>query len=91
MTNYPDINWANDKDHLLFDIGFSYAIIARMSELLSQFKAGERISDNTAGEIDDFDQVITEFLAKRLAIVDQIYEAVYNMELPDKPKKKETK
>jgi ribosomal 50S subunit-associated protein YjgA (DUF615 family) len=34
MANYPDLKFPNDAAHMLFDIGYTYALLARTRDLL---------------------------------------------------------
>lgn len=86
MRNYPHIKWKDDKDHLLFDIGYSTALLER---LYLEFKSLADGQDLDLNNIEYFIRLLEEFRVNRLNVVEEIYSAVSKLDLPPIHTKKE--
>jgi hypothetical protein len=88
---YPTWEWPTKADHLLFDIGFSYAILSQaeimLEALVSSLKEHETSEPTSAASeanrelrerLDELLAKMRNFRAKRfLADRDEVYEAGY--------------
>ena len=71
MSNYPDkYPWRSDKDHLLFDIGYGYALLRRCQDYLS-FVA-ETFEDSSAGDLVDEIKALQKY---RMQTTREVYDA----------------
>jgi hypothetical protein len=68
---YPKASWHNPTQHLLFDIGYSYALLVRVENYL----IGLRPFLEPGGELDDLLAQLKSFRENRIQVVNEIYEA----------------
>lgn len=80
MSNYPT-GWKDDHQHLLFDIGYAYALLARTRDLLAE-AADDIPYEATRIRVNALLENITEFMHERLQEIDKIYTEGYKIELP---------
>lgn len=73
--SYPKIKFPKAADHILFDLGYSYALLERSKSLLSYLMA-----EVGACESEEIRQLVSEirlFQERRLQDRDEIYLAAY--------------
>jgi hypothetical protein len=72
MANYPTVEFPNDAAHLLFDMGYTYAVLARAKTLL-EWACGDNSSHHTKAEIRDLLEDIEALQKGRLQTINAIY------------------
>lgn len=70
MKNYPDFSQVRPADHLLFDIGYSTALLWRTKQVLQEIA---ECGDYPVA-VDELLQEIAEFEAGRLKVRSEIYD-----------------
>jgi hypothetical protein len=86
-AGYPTWEWPSKADHLLFDIGFSYALLKHSERILSGLYGALGESETVDIEANkELREVIAYHLAKlanfnekRLTYRDEVYEAGYEI------------
>jgi len=76
MSSYPDLKWPSNETHLLFDVGFSYMLLARAQQLLRQLIDTDEVPKEDAVlsvVIEAMIEDIEGFEQGRLQIRDEIY------------------
>jgi len=84
MNIYPDLSKVEPENHLLFDLGFSYALLSRARELLRQVLATDEVpkEDPILSVLAiELLEAIEDFEAGRLSNRDQIYESAHKLAL----------
>jgi len=78
MSIYPDLKWPDNEHHLLFDVGFSYALLSRAQQVLRQARdtqEDEVLWEVIQAVIEDIDS----FQQGRLQVVDEIYASAHEL------------
>jgi hypothetical protein len=70
MNHYPDLSHIAPADHLLFDIGFSYALLERTKVVLREIIQ----CDDYPVVVDELLAAIEAFQAGRLQVRSELYE-----------------
>jgi hypothetical protein len=70
MNHYPDLSKAEPADRLLFDLGFSYALLERTKNVLKQILE----CDDYPVQVDELLAAIEAFQAGRLRVRSELYE-----------------
>jgi hypothetical protein len=70
MNYYPDLSNVSPADHLLFDVGFSWALLERTKDVLSDIVG----CDDYPVEVAELLAAIKEFQAGRLQVRSELYE-----------------
>jgi hypothetical protein len=76
MPSYPDLSPVSPPDHLLFDVGYSYALLHRTQELLGELLTHSVVilPAKMLREADGLLEAIHEFQAARLQVRSELYE-----------------
>jgi len=71
---YPKADWRDNETHLLFDIGYAYAMIAKTLLLLERLNLPDE-------EARDLVSQIRSFKARRLQFMDEVYLSAHTLAL----------
>jgi hypothetical protein len=70
MNHYPDLSPVAPADHLLFDLGFSWALLERTKDVLREII----LCDDYPVVVDELLAAIEDFQAGRLRVRSELYE-----------------
>jgi hypothetical protein len=70
MNHYPDLSQISRVNHLLFDIGYSWALLERTKDVLREIV----LCDDYPVEVAELLAAIKEFQAGRLQVRSELYE-----------------
>jgi hypothetical protein len=76
MANYPDLKFPNDAAHMLFDFGYTYALLARTRALLELVLCSMSSPGSIQAEMQALLEEIKALEGGRLQTIGALYENV---------------